>query len=98
MSATQQAQSSDTASDPDATAREWAEYSSVFKIIRGWPPSLRATLITRLIDELAREAEPPRPRKSTLERARGLLSNGNPPPSDEDVERMLEEHRQERYG
>jgi hypothetical protein len=98
MSATQQAQPSDVTSEPDATARELAEYSSVFKIIRGWSPSLRATLITRLIDELAREAEPPRPRKSTLERARGLLSNGSPPPSDEEVERILDEYRQEKYG
>jgi hypothetical protein len=98
MSATRQAQPGDVTSEPDATARELAEYSSVFKIIRGWSPSLRATLITRLIDELAREAEPPRPKKSTLERARGLASNGGPAPTDEDVERMLEERRQERYG
>lgn len=98
MSATPQAKPNNTISDPDATTREMAEYSAVFKTIRGWSPSLRATLISRLIYELAREAEPARPRRSTLERARGLLSNGSPPPSDEDVERILDEYRQEKYG
>lgn len=38
------------------------------------------------------------PRKRTLQRALGLLATDGPAPTDEDIERWLDEHRQEKYG
>ena len=39
-----------------------------------------------------------RPRNRTLHRALGLLATDKAAPTDEEVERWLDEHRQEKYG
>lgn len=87
-----------TTSSQDAEAKEIAEYTSVYSTILGWSASLRASLLHRLIDDLARDAAPSKSRPNTLARARGLANNGKPAPSDEEVEQMLADRLKERYG
>jgi hypothetical protein len=51
-------------------------------------------------DELPRqEAEVPQPKRNTLDRALGLAKvPGQPAPTDEEVDRWLDERRMEKYG
>jgi hypothetical protein len=51
-----------------------------------------------LLNMIVKEVGTPRPRGNTLTEALGLLANGQPPPTDEEVERMLDERRMEKYG
>lgn len=72
------------------------DYETVRTIIQRWPTTMRITLIHDILDTLAKQ-EPRDTKRGTLERARGLLSTDRPAPTDEEVERMLEEHRMEKY-
>lgn len=73
-------------------------YETILQTIHNWPPARRLTLVQDILKTLAPEVETTRPRRSTLEQARGLLATSQPPPSDTDVERWLDEHRLEKYG
>jgi hypothetical protein len=73
------------------------DYDQVLKTISTWPVEDRAALATDLIRGLGDQPRDPVPR-DTLSKALGLLRGNGPPPSDEDVERMIDEHRMSKYG
>jgi len=97
MSTAQRAQAA--APSPEAQRTEPAsDYESIRAIVAAWPPALRATLMHDLINTLVKETDEPRPRKKTLHEALGLANNGEPAPSDEEVQRWLDERREAKYG
>lgn len=72
-------------------------YESVVNTIRSWPAAQRLTLVQDVLATLAPDITPPR-RQPTLARALGLLATDVAAPSDEDVAKLLDQRRQERYG
>lgn len=75
----------------------------ILEAIRDWPVD-EQTLLAREILERVREAsvavpikEPPLAPPNSKGLA-GLLATDQPPPTDEEVERWLDEHRMERYS
>lgn len=76
---------------------ETTDYERVLKIVRDWPPARRITFMQAVLQTLTpvEVAEPTH--QATLDRALGLLTTNQPPPSDEEVARWLDERRTERY-
>ena len=73
-------------------------YETVLKTVHQWPPDRRFALVRDVINTLAPEVAPARPRRKTLEKALGLLATGRPAPSDAEVQQWLDERRMEKYG
>jgi hypothetical protein len=86
------------------------EFESVVEMVRSWPPELQFSLLHEMLHIVA--AGPARrskrapskvdagypPRRSTLAHAIGLLKSEGAPPTDEEVQRLLEERRIEKFG
>ncbi len=51
-----------------------------------------------VINTLAPEVVPSRPKRKTLKKALGLLATSQPAPSDAEVQQWLDERRMEKYG
>jgi hypothetical protein len=77
---------------------ESTDYEAILQIVREWPPARRFTLVQDVLKTLVPAEAREQPHHPTLEKARGLLTDGRPAPTDEEIARWLEEHRQERYG
>lgn len=73
-------------------------YDSVLQTVRQWPPNRRFALVRDVINTLATEVFPSRPRRKTLKKALGLLAASRPAPSDAEIQQWLDEHRIEKYG
>lgn len=73
-------------------------YETVLNTIRQWSPGRRFALVQDVLNTLAPEMKPPRPRRKTLEKALGLLATSQPAPSDAEIKQWLDEHRMEEYG
>ena len=72
------------------------DYQRVLQQISEWPPEQRASLATEVLATLKPERRDRRP--PTLSRALGLARTNAPVPSDEDVKRWTDEHRDEKFG
>jgi hypothetical protein len=75
-------------------------YKSVLETVRGWSPRKRVSLVQDILATLAPELEKPagstlasEEGRGTLQEALGLLSSGGPVPSDEEVQKWLDEYR-----
>jgi hypothetical protein len=80
------------------------EYERVLEQTRSWPAHLRLGLAQDLLRTLYPElpVSPAQgsnaaPRK-TIADLQGILASEQPPPSDEEVRRLIEEHILEKYG
>jgi hypothetical protein len=73
-------------------------YDSVLQTVRQWPPDRRLALVRDVINTLATEVFPSRPRRKTLEKALGLLATSRPALSDAEIQQWLDERRMEKYG
>ena len=73
-------------------------YDQVLETVHTWPPAKRISLAQDLLKSLASEIETSRPKRNTFKKALGLLTTGQPAPTDEDIRRWLEERRAEKYG
>lgn len=73
-------------------------YEAVLQTIRQWPLERRLSLVQDVIRTMKSDMEQPRSKKDTLSSALGLLATDRPAPSDEEVQRWLDEHRLEKYG
>jgi dihydroneopterin aldolase len=73
-------------------------YEIVLKTVRQWPQDRRFALVRDVINTLAAEVFPSRPRRKTLERALGLLATSQPAPSGAEIQQWLGERRMEKYG
>jgi hypothetical protein len=69
----------------------------IMRMIQSLSVEDRATLAAEILRDLHRTPLAPPPR-NTLAKARGLFRTDAPPPSDEDVDRIIEEHRLQKYG
>jgi hypothetical protein len=72
---------------------------AILQVVRQWPISEQVALADTILAE-ARTSAQPVLRSPAVPSAdlRGILSNGQPAPSDEDVARMLDEERMKKYG
>lgn len=77
---------------------EITSYKTVLDIVSNWPPAIRFSLVQDILDTLAPQAEIPRSKRNTLEKALGLLATEGPAPSDAEIQQWLDEHRMEKYG
>jgi hypothetical protein len=71
-------------------------YEAILEVIDQWPSTKRLTLIQDILHTLM--PSPAKRRRNTLEKALGLLATSEPAPSDEAVDRWLNERRMEKYG
>ena len=72
-----------------------SDIQQVWDKVSSWPQPARLSLASRILQSL--EAEQSRPRKSLADLV-GILATDQPPPTDEDVERVLDEERMKKYG
>jgi hypothetical protein len=82
------------------TSDQTADYETIRAIVAAWPEPLRAALVHELINTFVSKADnlPPKRRRDSLSQALGLLNMGQPAPSDEEVKRIIQEHREAKYG
>ena len=74
-------------------------YAEVMKAINSWPRERRLALLRHLVDTIDDDPDvKEQRRREALSNLRGLLKTSEPPPTDEDVRRLLEERRMEKYG
>jgi hypothetical protein len=73
-------------------------YDNVLQMVRQWPPNRRFALVRDVINTLATDVFPSRPRRNTLKKALGLLATSRPAPSDAEIQQWLDERRMEKYG
>jgi hypothetical protein len=92
MSATQPDQVTEVATNGTLS------YESILSVVRNWPLSMRAALMHDLLDTLTEQSQKHERKRKALSRLFGLLKTDKPAPSDEDVERWLDERRMEKYG
>ncbi len=75
------------------------QHESILQQVVAWPVEERLSLAQEIVASVrpvpARRAPAPR---NTAARAYGLLRGPLPPPDDDDVKRILHEHRMEKYG
>ncbi|WIG59847.1 MAG: hypothetical protein OJF49_002594 [Ktedonobacterales bacterium] len=77
-----------------------ATVDEIFEAVSAWPAQDRLSLAYRILQSVTpRESVSASEKSAALQRLRGLLARDNtPPPTDEDVARWLDEHREEKYG
>jgi hypothetical protein len=73
------------------------EIAEIFDRVFSLPIHDRARLAHALIDSLS-AGEHPKATRPDIASLRGLLSNGQTPPTDEQVKQWIDEHRMEKYG
>jgi hypothetical protein len=73
------------------------EYRQVLTTVYRWSPAERIALIQDLLNTLAPAVQRTTPTIKTLDLALGLLADDRPAPSDEEVAKWLEEHRQKKF-
>ena len=71
----------------------------ILRIVRQWSVNERIALADEILAD-ARTAQPQEIQPPAVPSAalRGILSNGRPAPSDEEVARILDEERMKKYG
>ena len=71
------------------------DFEDIWRRVKDWPEDLRALLASKILS--SQQGESALPRKAIAELV-GILSSDSPPPSDEDVRRIVEEERMRRLG
>lgn len=74
------------------------DFDTVLVTIRRWPAERQFALVHELLHDLERATGAPLPEKSTLHEAFGLLATNATGPDDAEIERILRERRDEKYG
>ncbi|MGD0654511.1 MAG: hypothetical protein ABSA16_09225 [Thermoguttaceae bacterium] len=74
---------------------QFNELLNVWGQIKDWPEDMRVSLASRILSSL--QNEPTSPCK-TLADLVGVLSGVQPPPTDQDVSRIVEEERIKKFG
>jgi hypothetical protein len=72
---------------------------TILRVVRNWPITEQVALADAILADARAstqaEVQPPAVASAAL---RGILSNGQPAPSDEEVARILDEERMKKYG
>ena len=78
--------------------------AEIWERVRTWPAAERIALASRILQSLEREqvwpaAQPESAKpKKTLADLWGIMATDKPPPTDEEVERIIEEEIMRKYG
>jgi hypothetical protein len=74
--------------------------TTIWREVSSWPPEQRLALATRLLQSLQQQERPVAVSKEQQEALRQLIGiwKTEQPPSDEQVERILEQERMIKYG
>lgn len=72
---------------------------TILRVVRNWPISEQVALADAILADARASAQPVlQPPAVPSAALRGILSNGQPAPSDEEVARILDEERMKKYG
>jgi len=72
---------------------------AILRIVRQWSVNERIALADAILaDARTAPQQEPQPPNVPSAALRGILSNSQPAPSDEDVARILDEERMKKYG
>ena len=71
------------------------ELQDIWGRIKDWPEELQVSLASKILSSL--QHEPALPRKPFADLA-GVLAGNAPPPTDEEVQRILDEERTRKFG
>jgi hypothetical protein len=74
--------------------------ANIWREVSGWPPEQRLALATRLLQSLKEEERPApvsKERQEALHQLIGVWKTAQPP-SDDQVERLLEQERLKKYA
>jgi hypothetical protein len=74
------------------------DHQTILRQIASWPAHERVVLAQEILATVSPRPSGPRSPRKTADRAHGLLRGPQPPPDDDDVKRILHEHRMEKYG
>lgn len=83
---------------------ESLDRDTILQAVEAWAPDERVALARDILSTLVAKEEPAAAsspaarRKYTLADARGFLKTDRPPPTDEEVQELLEEALMEKYG
>jgi hypothetical protein len=72
-----------------------SEVETIFEQVQAWPAPAQRSLATRILQSL--EVSARRPAKP-VDNLLGLLATSEPPPSDEECERVIAEERLRKHG
>jgi hypothetical protein len=80
------------------TATQSQELADVVNLVKDWPLDIRISLARRILETAERPAIIETPRTLSLDQVIGILKTDDPPPTDEECERIIEEERMRKYG
>jgi hypothetical protein len=90
---------------PNGEASDMAQAAldreTILEAISTWPRDEQAALAREILQRVHEQSGPivePPVRRGSLRNLVGLLATDRPPPTDEEVEQWLDEHRMEKYG
>ena len=77
-----------------------SDREAILKAIEAWPLEDQVALAQRILERSAAHTASgaTTPQRPSWKQMAGLASNGQTPPSDEEVAQWLDEHRSEKYG
>ena len=77
-----------------------SDREAILKAIEAWPLEDQVALAQMILQRSATRTAPgaKTPQRPSWKQMAGLASNGQTPPSDEEVAQGLDEHRSEKYG
>ena len=73
----------------------------IFEIVhrvRQWDADVRIELARRILETVVPPRPPKPPKTMTLEEMRAIVRTGNPPPTNEECKKIIEEERLKKYG
>ena len=73
----------------------------IFEIVhrvRQWDADARIELARRILETVVPPRPPKPPKTMTLEEMRAIVRTDNPPPTDEECKKIIEEERLKKYG
>ncbi len=74
------------------------DISDVLERVRTWTPGMRIVLARKVLETLESAAISAPPRTMLLEDIVGLLQTDEPPPDDEECDRIVDQERARKYG
>lgn len=84
------------------TAGETNQVADILRRVQGWPAPLRVALARRILETLESPPveQPPaeRPRGPSAAEIAAMFKTDKPAPTDEEVQRILEEELMRKYG
>ena len=75
-----------------------AEYHDVFQTVRQWPPEARRDLLRDVLKTLHDERSPRPTQGFSADQVIRLLRSGQPAPTDEECDRILEDELMKKYA